>query len=404
MAAPTTSDFLNQTTPAAPSGDQNVVFQTDGGTPSQQITAYPKRATASLFGTVKPDGTSITISGGVISASGGGGGGFAGDILSPDKATGTLNYQKNEYATCTNGSTLNLLNYSGGSPGYVDWFTLQTFGADPSACTINVYYNGSGTPTISCPYANFFMAQYVPGSNGAFALSHIFGGLNKSNASSRVSVIFKLPIPFTSGIKIDLVNNSGSTLTVWSNCEYQTGVANTWSYTRVLHVDAYYATGLAANSVNTLVNYTGGAMGRFVGLWFLDDGFPGTISPYGAPLEGNIKLYLDGSSTPNAQSSGTEDWFGLGFYFAGNNTGGVGGGSGNSSELQAGWTCSGGEIGMTFAGGVAAETNGAFRFHVRDKRYFNSGLKITWNCGDTTEINFTGTDTVWSTAFYYTES
>lgn len=40
MAAPTTSVFLNKTTPAAPTGQQNVVFQTDGGTPSQDITAY----------------------------------------------------------------------------------------------------------------------------------------------------------------------------------------------------------------------------------------------------------------------------------------------------------------------------------------------------------------------------
>lgn len=68
MSAPTTGEFLNQTTPPAPTGDQTVVFQSDGGTPSQSVTASPKRATGSLFGTVKPDGTSIVIAGGVISA------------------------------------------------------------------------------------------------------------------------------------------------------------------------------------------------------------------------------------------------------------------------------------------------------------------------------------------------
>lgn len=54
MPPPTTSEFWNQTTPAAASGDQNVVIQSDGGTPEQQLTAYPKRATSSLFGTVRP--------------------------------------------------------------------------------------------------------------------------------------------------------------------------------------------------------------------------------------------------------------------------------------------------------------------------------------------------------------
>lgn len=40
MSVPTTSIKLNQTTPAPPSGEQNVVFQSDNGSPQQQITAY----------------------------------------------------------------------------------------------------------------------------------------------------------------------------------------------------------------------------------------------------------------------------------------------------------------------------------------------------------------------------
>ncbi len=61
MAQPTTSEYWNQTTPAAPTGDQNVVVQTDGATPQQSLTAFPQKATASLRGTVKPDGTSTTV-------------------------------------------------------------------------------------------------------------------------------------------------------------------------------------------------------------------------------------------------------------------------------------------------------------------------------------------------------
>jgi len=40
MSQPTTGIYLNKTTPAAPSGEQNVVFQSDNGTPQQRVTAY----------------------------------------------------------------------------------------------------------------------------------------------------------------------------------------------------------------------------------------------------------------------------------------------------------------------------------------------------------------------------
>lgn len=88
MAAPTTSDYLNQTTPAAPSGDQNIVFQTDGATPEQSITGYVKTATASLRGVVKPDGTTTSVDGsGNLSAKAmvgdSGSGGSAGIIPAP---------------------------------------------------------------------------------------------------------------------------------------------------------------------------------------------------------------------------------------------------------------------------------------------------------------------------------
>lgn len=69
MSVPTTSTFWNQTTPAVPSGDQSIVIQSDNATPQDSRTAYPKTATSSLRGVVRPDGTTITIDGeGTISA------------------------------------------------------------------------------------------------------------------------------------------------------------------------------------------------------------------------------------------------------------------------------------------------------------------------------------------------
>lgn len=40
MSDPTTSIFLSASTPAAPSGQQDIVFQSDGSTPQQKVSAY----------------------------------------------------------------------------------------------------------------------------------------------------------------------------------------------------------------------------------------------------------------------------------------------------------------------------------------------------------------------------
>ena len=52
MSAPTTSIAFSLSTPAAPTGDQDIVFQSDGATPQQKVSGYPQRASGSLYGTV----------------------------------------------------------------------------------------------------------------------------------------------------------------------------------------------------------------------------------------------------------------------------------------------------------------------------------------------------------------
>jgi hypothetical protein len=54
MPSPTVGIALTGSIPAPPSGDQDVVAQTDNGMPLQKVSFYPRRATSSLFGTVRP--------------------------------------------------------------------------------------------------------------------------------------------------------------------------------------------------------------------------------------------------------------------------------------------------------------------------------------------------------------
>lgn len=68
MPAPTTSEFWNQTNPAAATGDQNIVIQSDGATPEQSLTAYPKRmvgdtGSGGKAGTVPPPGAGDAAAG-----------------------------------------------------------------------------------------------------------------------------------------------------------------------------------------------------------------------------------------------------------------------------------------------------------------------------------------------------
>lgn len=119
-------------------------------------------------------------------------------------------------------------------------------------------------------------------------------------------------------------------------------------------------------------------------------------------MEGVVALTLDGAGSPNIQSSGTEDWFGLSNYFQGNGTGGTGGGG--LAQIQGGWKSADGQVAITFMSNSTGSTQGAARFHVHNPITFNSGEKLTWACGNTSVISFTGTCTLWSTVYYYTQN
>ncbi|GGA79537.1 hypothetical protein GCM10011507_33460 [Edaphobacter acidisoli] len=75
MSEPTTAILLNRTAPAAPTGDQNVVFQSDDATPQQSISAYPKRmvgdsGSGGTAGTVPPPGSGDAAAGKFLKADG----------------------------------------------------------------------------------------------------------------------------------------------------------------------------------------------------------------------------------------------------------------------------------------------------------------------------------------------
>jgi hypothetical protein len=174
-------------------------------------------------------------------------------------------------------------------------------------------------------------------------------------------------------------------------------VPDTWPFEQRLHVAVVSATSIAANAETNMVNVTPAKPWRLVGVGWIYDAFPGSVSPKTAPLEGAFKIYADNAS-PSITTSGSEDLFGLGWYF---NHGNVFGNA--STNILAPLT---GDSVCTI-GCVNSSTNntwGAQRFFISDPITGTSSLKMSWTCGNTAAVSFTGTCKLASTIYYYTEN
>ena len=333
------------------------------------------------------------------------------DVMSPNKPAGTIQGFKGEYVTVAASATQNLVNYTSGD-GYVSDLLIAISSTNANArdaSLLNITYNNEGSPSVSMRVDRFFGGVYVDTNAGTQMLwNNAFFSVNWDNTQN-VGYVVRLPIPFHNAIKIDLVNGSGSNSLVlfWTGILH-TGVPDAWPNTRRLQAASFYtgSGGCAPNAVQTLLDASAvGVPGRLAGVWWLDDNFPNNTTPRGAPMEGNFKIYLDGSATAAYESSGTEDYFMLPDYGAGaieygHQITGDFSGSGVNNLYNGTFFWGRGSTASVDAHNTAS----FYRFHVNDPIVFSTGLKITWACGDTTESSFTGNPVVWATVWYYTQN
>lgn len=277
---------------------------------------------------------------------------------------------------CNASATIDLLPLTSGS-GYVDdiWLAIYQGGL------INVYIDGEMSPSISIPtWALTGNAYYTerPAVATPWFASNGTGG-----ASGGLGLKLSLPIPFSTSIQIQYENNTGTNVTVWSMISYQLGVPNIYPYTKKLFVVPNLNLGGASpvDTVLTFLNISPGTPGRLAGFFWIADPASGSASPGTGPLEGKFKIYVDGAMSPTYQSSGSEDMFGMAGYF-----------SGYSSPVIAG------DYGLLQKGSSTYE---AYRFFIKDPIVFQSSLKITWNVGDSSAVNFTGNCYASFCVFYY---
>lgn len=306
---------------------------------------------------------------------------FVFDILMPSKAAGTLHCATLlDGVTFTGGSTYNVLNYTGGEPGYVAYVLLaghqSIFGSDSR---IKVYIDGSATPDIDCLLGVFFCNKYI------CTVGHLFGtrAYSCNGDGFQACATFKIPIPFSTQIKIDVVLAASGVTTEqgWSTVEYHTGVPNEWPYTRRLHVTSINEL-TPPYGVNEVIPLTA-AKGRYVGMYMLSDDVPGGQSPGLATLHGPITLYLDGQ--PAIVSTGAPDYFGAGLHGAG--PGGMYNVGPDATRI---W-----------------RTNAAASFsrhHWEDCIRFEESIRLTRTNGQASNIVIdSGNNTIWAAGYWYSE-
>jgi Protein of unknown function (DUF2961) len=315
------------------------------------------------------------------------GGGATADIFSSGKSGGTLGSESHKNLSITNGSTSTILSTVSGA-GYVSEIFIAS---NQYASEVIVTVDGEGTPSIDANVADLLGESYLdtqPAFNGQW-----ISGSN--NGSGNPGGSLRIPIPFASSVLVQVKNNSGSTAVITSHITYHTGISDTWAYTQRLKLAVLSASGVTANTETNMVNVSPGKKGRLAAICWLYDGFPGSVSGTNRtpPLEGAMKIYIDGAGSAQYQTSGTEDFFGTGWYFRNFSTFGTG----PTTTIAPGTTSNVLTI-------LNSNTYGAQRFFINDPITFTSALKASWTCGNTSAVSFTGTCTIKTSVYYYQEN
>jgi hypothetical protein len=311
----------------------------------------------------------------------GGGGGIGSsavaNILSEGRPAGTPGLAKAEWQSVAASASHTVLDISAaGAAGYLTGIFVAIESTDfmsRERSTINIYYDGEGSPSVSCTVANFFASDFIGGYTTKSYATRFHGCTHAS--TNQISYYLFFPIPYTTGIKVTVTNGSATTaMTLWSTVQYQHNVANTWEYTRKLMVVEQRISSIARDTVTTLANITT-TKGQLLGVSMTFDGANFSF------LEGNVTITLDGG-TPLVYP-GTEDYFQNGFYFAG-------------GELKSDY------VGMPLKDSSLFNLT-AYRWHIPDPMRFETSMSMTWACGDSTQGSTNNPVTLSYALFYYEE-
>ena len=181
---------------------------------------------------------------------------------------------------------------------------------------LRFFWDGEAQPSVECPFGDFFGAPFGRAVSFDAAPTAIVGG----------GFVGRWPMPYATGAHLEVVNDGPTTI---DPLFYQV---------TFYELDAVPATALRfhaswrrENPTRSGVPYTvleAQGAGHYVGChmalqnreWWLRPRPSEIVFPYGfglGMLEGRERIWVDGEETPSVQGTGTEDYFGGGWYFYG---------------------------------------------------------------------------------------
>ncbi len=229
---------------------------------------------------------------------------------------------------------------------------------------IRIYWDGETNPSVSAPIGSFFGV----GQFGTYRARSLAAGIDDTNA-----LYIYFPMPFEKHARIELFNSRGVQL---NGISYEIKHKPfTQSFTEVGYFktqfnDQFHTGG--DNTDATILDVEG--TGHFVGVMLSVLSEANRLF-----LEGDERIYVDDSRTPQVQGTGMEDFFNGGWYFRG--------GTfslpvhGNTSDIRDG----------------SFERIAMYRLFLGDAITFNKHLTIGIEHGQINDVSAQ----VWALAYYY---
>lgn len=227
---------------------------------------------------------------------------------------------------------------------------------------LQIFWDGQSTPSVDAP------VKFLTGIGGGVyqpADRQLVQGLlanTTSDGSTYLDFNLYWPMPFSSSARIVLVTGADPpSAAQWSvRHEPFPDPPHWWGTFHANHTEVgepepgrdmtFLQVGGSGKLVGTVVNFT-------------HPGFP---------LEGDPRIYLDGSATPQIAVTGTEEWSMGGDYWN----------HGNQTSLP----LAGFPTATTNPAGADVDGSAAYRFLIADAVTFNDGIRVDWEHGQENNV------------------
>jgi hypothetical protein len=166
-------------------------------------------------------------------------------------------------------------------------------------------WDGSASPAIDAPLGDVFLS-------GAGERSPARGLLAGYLPDSHTGYLY-FPMPFARAAQVELVNRDTRSIAAqWQVQESPAAYSNVGS--SVGELNATYAQDAATKNGDDYVLLDQPGRGKVVGISYTEEGPAyASLTPF---MEGDERVYFNGSQTPQLYGTGTEDIFKAGYYYA----------------------------------------------------------------------------------------